>query len=433
MVSSPTLVCLWDLDETLIIYDSLRKGTYPTIDAVADPDLCLRLGAKLSSLLMSLLDGVFGFRQLEAVDIGRCPPSFPTSSRANGAADVAPVALGDHPPPKRPLTAPVSATGEEGHSKRPRAASVNATGEEGNSKRPLTAPVSATGEEGHSSITEPLSPAAAAAAAAAPTTAMLASERARDSDSARVAGLVARASARYSGGEATLAALVPAPWLAARARTLAAVDALTGSWRLAAAGALAEVAALGGVNVVVTASHGVAALAKLLLFLGAAGPALVEPCRVYSAAHRPKLAAFQQALTDLAGELASERASERAGERASETAAAAPGAGCASDDGVLAPPRAPPPRSGTAAAINPNGAPGCSSPRPLPTVCAGDGDEEARAAGALGLPFVRVRRVADLAGVAEACRMALAAGNPGSEAAVTAGSKSVGAGAASEC
>ena len=181
--------------------------------------------------------------------------------------------------------------------------------------------------------------------------------------------LITRIAEIYDGGEARLATLVPEGWLAERKRLLAEVEAYTDGWIAAASEGLSVFSTDGSaiktasastvvdeaplnavptpksVNMVVTASHWVAALGKLLLF-GLSEH--VRACDVFSAAHRTKTAAFEAALGKHATELA---AKQLPGE--------------ASED--------------------------------LPTAFAvGDGDEEATAAANLTIPFVRVRTASDL-------------------------------------
>jgi hypothetical protein len=244
---SPRVV-IWDLDETLIIFDSLRDGKFAAAHG-KDDATGREIGAGLSRLLMALLDGIFSFRELEGVDIGSLV-EFQSSlgSSMQGTADES---IGEASSAKRP---------------RPDESSLRA---------------------------DP--------AAANPST----------------ASLVARAADVYAGGEARLATLVPAGWLAARRLLLDEVEEYTDGWLAAAATALnvssndakegdteaaaneaarlaTPVAATPSqVNLVVTASHWVAALGKLLLF-GLANH--VHARDVFSAVHRTKAVAFEAAL-----------------------------------------------------------------------------------------------------------------------------------------
>jgi hypothetical protein len=178
--------------------------------------------------------------------------------------------------------------------------------------------------------------------------------------------------------------------------------------------ALQGVVARGGVNVVVTASHATAALAKLLLFGITAGSdygGLVAPHRVYSAAHRPKSVAFAQALVDLAAEFQGEAPPCLLGTIGRPLPSGLPsGPGKASPASEGGNGGGDP---GEAAARGADEAPAGLAAR-LAVVCVGDGDEEASAAAALGLPFVRVRRGIDLGGVAAACDAALGRASGGS-------------------
>jgi len=287
----PSPVIIWDLDETLIIFDSLRDGKFAAVHD-KDDEIGRNIGSWLSRLLMALLDGIFSFRELENVDVGSLAEPFSMFQDA----------------------------------------SVEKTGQSFLGS-------SAAGSE-QSSV-----------------------------DLEKAAALITRIAEIYDGGEARLATLVPEGWLAERKRLLAEVEAYTDGWIAAASEGLSVFSTDGSaiktasastvvdeaplnavptpksVNMVVTASHWVAALGKLLLF-GLSEH--VRACDVFSAAHRTKTAAFEAALGKHATELA---AKQLPGE--------------ASED--------------------------------LPTAFAvGDGDEEATAAANLTIPFVRVRTASDL-------------------------------------
>jgi phosphoglycolate phosphatase-like HAD superfamily hydrolase len=285
--SSPVII--WDLDETLIIFDSLRDGKFAAAHG-KDEQAGRDIGNGLSRLLMALLDGIFSFRKLERVDVGSLaePPSMFQDASAEKT--------GQSPP-----------------------GSSTAGAEQSSAK---------------------LSNAAA---------------------------LITRIAEIYDGGEARLATLVPAGWLAERKRLLAEVEAYTDGWLAAASNGLSNSGDDGSaveatsttaeapsgltsrlpkpVNMVVTASHWVAALGKLLLF---ALSEHVRACDVFSATHRSKTAAFEAALMKHAIEQTARQPLEEAS-------------------------------------------------KDLPTVIAvGDGTEEATAAADLAMPFVRVRSSSDL-------------------------------------
>lgn len=60
VASIPPVIVIWDLDETLILFDSLSRDAEPNGKS---------LGADMSKSLFALLDGVFSFRELEGVQI----------------------------------------------------------------------------------------------------------------------------------------------------------------------------------------------------------------------------------------------------------------------------------------------------------------------------------------------------------------------------
>lgn len=182
-------IVIWDLDETLIIFDSLRTGRHFTQQNVSSRGV--QLGARLSSSLMALLDGVFLFKKLEGYEI--CQVSNNASSSKSGKADD-----------------------------------------------------------------------------------------------------LCLVYTRYNG-EPELTSLVPKSWLEERELLLSELDDFTGGWLTEASKSLSANFELGGLNTLVSSSHIVAALGKLVYFKL---DHFFKPEQVYSAAHRSKMACFVDVVRD---------------------------------------------------------------------------------------------------------------------------------------
>lgn len=105
---STPLVLVWDLDETLLIFNSLVNGKYADANphsCSADHDAARALGLQWQDLILDALDGNFSFSELEEVDVVNLRDVGAAGAAERAAAD-APMGLPNAEPPKTASQAP---------------------------------------------------------------------------------------------------------------------------------------------------------------------------------------------------------------------------------------------------------------------------------------------------------------------------------------
>ena len=87
----PPALVIWDLDETLILFNSLITGSPPFIPATADTTVAAEtlkqrgaaVGERMESLIWSLLDDIFDFQQLEKSEYASVTEAFVAGESAD--------------------------------------------------------------------------------------------------------------------------------------------------------------------------------------------------------------------------------------------------------------------------------------------------------------------------------------------------------------
>jgi phosphoglycolate phosphatase-like HAD superfamily hydrolase len=83
------IVVIWDLDETLIIFDSLRDGSFAARNGHNEEE-GQKLGKSISKMLMEYLDGVFHYQNLEELVMSRCLVSTDSTEKNTGEVGESP-------------------------------------------------------------------------------------------------------------------------------------------------------------------------------------------------------------------------------------------------------------------------------------------------------------------------------------------------------
>jgi hypothetical protein len=61
--AAPTVVLVWDLDETLVVFNSLLNGTWAAANVGCDAGACTALGHRVASTIFKFLDEHFMYQQ----------------------------------------------------------------------------------------------------------------------------------------------------------------------------------------------------------------------------------------------------------------------------------------------------------------------------------------------------------------------------------